>query len=667
MSPLDAQGKNGGGAFVGEDPGSAWVLENGYDLKFDFWVRLVSGRVNTISNWNTAIHDPASGRTLVAGFVSDDSAIIKIITNYRKGDSVADSGSGWKGFSSLRGVCEYTPPKGMPQGRASFESELLFVGMSERSPHEPLESFADAVAAYYGIGAWPGDIPTGWNVWATAYHHAITRENMLENARWAAANLQPYGMETFQIDDGWQLDEGDWEPNEKFPGGMGAIADEIRKLGFRPGLWIAPFVVGAESRLAKDHPDWIAPKSQMADMLMPGDWLILDLSHPEVLRWLDALFRKISREWGYRFIKIDFVYYTLVAKEYHDPALTNVEIYRQALETIRNAVTDDSFTVIVGVPLAANAGPMHSIRIGLDIIPDWADGEGYGTQGVKPMVRNLARRYYLNHRVWVIHPDMFYLGGEEETERWGSRLTLEEARTYATLVAITGGVTKIGNTFIRLTREETDLLRRLLPVNKATARPLDLFEMKYPEVWDLENRIGEYPYRVVTMFNWGLNERYGEDIEEAERTIEVSLDKLGLNPEKEYVAYEFWTESHIGTVSGRLSMKLPPRTVRVVAIHPKTEHPRFLSTNRHVTQGATDIKRIRWLEGEGHSAGGRLLVTLKADKNFDYSIKFFVPAAYRLKNAGFDGEGVETERDGELLTAKFTPKLEGERTLMLQF
>ncbi|NDD82494.1 MAG: hypothetical protein EBZ53_08040, partial [Verrucomicrobia bacterium] len=71
-------------------------------------------------------------------------------------------------------------------------------------------------------------------------------------------------LKVIQIDDGWNLpcrghprNWGDWSPGEKFPQGMRAVADELHSLGFRAGLWLAPFSVDPGSRLAAEHPDWI--------------------------------------------------------------------------------------------------------------------------------------------------------------------------------------------------------------------------------------------------------------------------------------------------------------------------------------------------------------------------------------------------------------------------
>ncbi|MEW6203517.1 MAG: glycoside hydrolase family 36 protein [bacterium] len=661
MMPVVADASDGGGLFVGETPDKAWTLENGYDYKFDFWVRLVRGTENSISNWDAAVYHPETGRTVVAGFVTNDAAITQVRVSYQEKDSVVDSASGWRGFSKFRGNAKYDFPKKVAAG-GEMKSEIFFVGLSDISPHEVLEAFGDAVGRHYGVKIWKDAVPTGWNVWATGYHHDITEENMLENARWAAEHLKPYGQGHFQIDDGWQKAEGDWDANEKFPKGMKWIADQIRSLGLIPGVWLAPFVAGVNSDFAKQHPDWIAPKGPLADLTMPKDWLIIDLSHPEVQKWLDQLFRRVSSEWGYKVIKIDFVYYSLMGKKYYDQNMTPIEVYRKGLEIVKNAVGEDAFLIDVGVPIGTGSGLVDGMRFALDNVPKWADEAGWGVQGLKPMVRNVARRYYINYRVWINHPDMFYLGAPEEEKRWGSRLTYNEARTYATLVAIEGGITKIGDAFVNLNEEQTELLKRLFPVHHGSARPVDLFEMAYPEIWVLDAKIGNEPYKIVTLFNWGLNERWGKQIPEMDRETGTELDKLDMSMDKEYIGYEFWTEQYLGVIKGSIKMNIKARDVRVIALREMTDHPMFLSTNRHVVQGATDIESVEWNESERVIRGMQ-----QVDPNFEYSLKFYVPKGYVFDSAEAGGVKTEGIVDGEILRVKFKFSEGGKKEWIVKF
>ena len=65
----------------------------------------------------------------------------------------------------------------------------------------------------------------------------------LANAEFMARHLKPYGMEWVQIDDGYQQTFGDWQGNHLYPHGMQWLATQIRRLGLKPGIWIAPYAI----------------------------------------------------------------------------------------------------------------------------------------------------------------------------------------------------------------------------------------------------------------------------------------------------------------------------------------------------------------------------------------------------------------------------------------
>ena len=106
--------------------------------------------------------------------------------------------------------------------------------------------------------------PTGWLSWNTYFDTAGSKEN-LDEARFAAKWFKPFGMEIWNIES-WQ-DNSPKLPvsnfhnmnletyKTQFPEGMKWLADEIRKLGFRPGLWMAPYGTGNDEFYAR-HKDW---------------------------------------------------------------------------------------------------------------------------------------------------------------------------------------------------------------------------------------------------------------------------------------------------------------------------------------------------------------------------------------------------------------------------
>ncbi len=724
ISPVKANFENEGGVFLGKNPDDIWVLENGYDFKFNFWVRLIPVSVNSISDWNSALYDKQTGNSLIGGFLNSEYAILQVNVNYQKGKTLKENlksrihNTNYKqripnneqqtenlklpikdyreGITGYSGNCKYMPFK-MVLPKSTLATEKFYIDFLSKTPQDGLENFAAMSALFSGVKEWKGEVPTGWNSWATEYHHDIDENKMLLNARFVRDNLLDYGMTYFQIDDPWQLTRGDWEANSNFPSGMKNLLGEIKNMGLKPGLWLAPFVVSTNSSIYREKRHWIVKKSFLGETIMSADEEILDLSHPEVKEWLYNLFYKLKNEWGCVWFKLDFIYYALLGEDYYDKGKTNVEIFREALKIIRSAIGDDSFMMLVAVPIYTGLGIADGMRIGLDNTPLWNDDEEYTAQGLKPLYKSLVRRYYLNNRVWIIHPDMFYLGVErEEKKRWNSYLSLEEAKTYASIVGLMGGITKIGNLFTNLNDEQLKVLKSLLPVFRGNARPVDLFEMKFPEVWDLKINIPSKEdaskeglnYDVIGLINWGVNAHWGKEIDESIREIKVDFKKIGLTPLCEakhgeryhlhdfsfgsksksykvgcdYLAFEFWDSEFLGVFRNELSIKIPPRKVKIISLHEYRGHPQFLSTNRHISQGGTDLKFLKW-DNNNFILEGRMLV----DKGFDYKIFFYIPEGFSIKNIDIGDLQYKYELNDNILTLNFVPSEKKEIVFKLEF
>ena len=165
---------------------------------------------------------------------------------------------------------------------------------------------------------------------------------------------------------------GDWEANPKFPAGMKSFAEKVTATGRTPGLWLAPFMVSTKSRLAKDHPDWLLCDEHgapvRAGITWSGNPLCLDVTHPDVLEWVDQLIRKL-RGWGYGYLKLDFLYIGgLIGKRYRD--IPREAAYRHALKVMREAA-GDAYILACGAPILPSLGLCDGLRIGPDVSPYW--------------------------------------------------------------------------------------------------------------------------------------------------------------------------------------------------------------------------------------------------------------------------------------------------------
>ena len=145
------------------------------------------------------------------------------------------------------------------------------------------------------------------NSWEAAYFN-FDRESLVSMAA-AAAEL---GIELFVVDDGWfgkrnndRCALGDWQVNEeKLPGGLAALAGQIRSLGMKFGLWIEPEMVSEDSALYRAHPDWALgpaekPRSRSRSQL------VLDFSRADVRDGIFQQLRSVIDSAGVDYIKWD--------------------------------------------------------------------------------------------------------------------------------------------------------------------------------------------------------------------------------------------------------------------------------------------------------------------------------------------------------------------------
>jgi hypothetical protein len=192
-------------------------------------------------------------------------------------------------------------------------------------PYSALETYAQVMGDLGKVRR--PSILNGWCDWFYAFE-SITEQEVLANAEFASRHLKRFGFEYIQVDEGFQRWHGDWEGNAKFPHGMKWLADRIRELGLKPGIWLAPYVISEPTEVFKKHPEWMLrePDGKMKQLppgYMGARRFALDITHEGAAQWLFELFDTVANKWGYELIKIDFVDWSLLSAErYHDPGVT---------------------------------------------------------------------------------------------------------------------------------------------------------------------------------------------------------------------------------------------------------------------------------------------------------------------------------------------------------
>ncbi|MDC7235869.1 MAG: alpha-galactosidase [Spirochaetales bacterium] len=368
-----------------------------------------------------------------------------------------------------------------------------------------MKAYAVSVADLLGRRD-PGQVPSGWCSWYY-YYDTLTEEDLYANMD-AIEQSDNLDVDFIQIDDGWNLESktssrvwGDWQAGGLFPGGMKKAADDIKARGFKPGLWLAPFSVDKASIFYKEHGDLLVQDEEKGG---PKDFwgtYGLDLSHPGALDFLRETFTRVFDEWGFQYIKIDFLLHAVLPGNRYDNSKTTAEIFRQGIQVIRD-VAKDRYILGCGSPMGPAVGVFDGMRIGYDVSSRWfiPDGGPLGNCNIKAPAVQHTWRYWMHQNWWQNDPDCLLVrdyAPEPEFENFRRHfpdyvdspaygLTDNEASCWAQMVWMTGGLAMIGENMVELKGERLELLKSSLPVHKGKVRWFDSYDHPHRPVFVTE-------------------------------------------------------------------------------------------------------------------------------------------------------------------------------------
>jgi len=280
--------------------------------------------------------------------------------------------------------------------------------------NQVFELYASELGKRFGIIN-KNKMPRVWCSWYSLY--STIDEKLLFDI---FDKLEDLPFDVLQVDDGWQVDIGDWDVNEKFPSGMEALANKIKSSGRQAGLWLAPLIATKRSKLFREHKDWFLHDHKGKLVSAGFNWnsrlYALDTTHPEVITWLTRLMKQV-RSWGFDYLKLDFLYAgALKGKRYND--IPRETAYRESLKLMRDAMGDDAFFLSCGTPIFPTLGVCDAIRIGPDVAHIWERFRdavmlyNFTTPGTKNAIRTSLHRLWLKP---IIHidPDVEYFVAKE--------------------------------------------------------------------------------------------------------------------------------------------------------------------------------------------------------------------------------------------------------------
>ena len=427
-----------------------------------------------------------------------------------------------------------------------------------------LEEYAELVAVEMGARV-ADEVPSGWCSWYF-YGNQVSEADIRGNLE--AIQGAGYPVDYLQIDDGYQSCTGDWlVPNERFPSGMAALATEITEAGYRPGLWLAPFVMHRDSAVLREHPEF-ALRHRDGSQLELETWLgpvaVVDCTHPGAEQWLRTVLRTVVREWGYTFLKLDALVYAAQegdAVSYHVDGTTGPANLRVGLEIIRDEAGGQVFLLGCTCPFGPAIGLVDGMRVGPDVRTTWMDGT---RPSVRHAMRMTLQRNWMHRRWWLNDPDCLVLRAEE------TDLDEAEVRFLAAGVAFSGGLAVSSDNLMALDDERSALTRTLMPATGMAAKPADSSEGPVGSAW--RARLDE-TRSLVGVLNWGEESRW------------VSVYEYLFPGE---VAFNPWT----GQILGKGDLFLRPHEGTVWQVTARSPGPRVVGDTGHLGYDGLTMRQV---------------------------------------------------------------------------
>jgi hypothetical protein len=395
-----------------------------------FWGALTSNRFLTILHLQAAPSSPDGPG--IASYNIDSTGTTEI--------QATDEESGLR-EGPAENLIELSVP--LPAGESIGAERLMFA--AGKDYHSQLETYGAAIRQLHH-GRVRADNMLGWWSW-TAFYFKITEGTAFTNAQWLAQHLKDLGYNYFHFDLGYGYARGEYAtPNaSQFPHGMLDITRRVARLGLKVGVWTAPFEVGERAFIYEHHKDWLVHNAHgdpicigKAEEVEGERLFVLDVTNPDAQEYLRQTYRTLVREWGARYIKLDFMDNTAIEGYYHRPNTSALEAQRIGIETIRKTVGEDVLLDKDGSPMLNPVGMVDEGRVSQDT--------GHAFLRSKEAEPGIAARYYMHRNFFINDPDAFTVSRQLLEERTiQAPLTINEAQVSIALAAVSGGMFEIGD------------------------------------------------------------------------------------------------------------------------------------------------------------------------------------------------------------------------------
>lgn len=451
----------------------------------------------------------------------------------------------------------------------------------------------------------------GWCSWM-AYRTSVNLAAITNTADFLAANFKPYGLKYLQIDDGFQEREfgitkdkdliSSWlGKNKKFPNGTGEAAHLIEERGLRPGIWMSTDIRSYEP--GTNNFDYLLKEKDGS--LLRAPWIRNPINGKQ--ETLDVLFAPIWQkfvECGFQYLKVDSLrhnYYDGFGTAIEHGLMTTEEArerFRNFFSSVRSSIGDKTFFLPCWGIFAEGVGYADAMRIGIDSNKYW--------ERIFQQTYDLARYWPLQRILFQLDPDHVCISTK-----------LSWARMALSTVSLCGGVFMITDKTSDYTEDKISMIQECLPPVKTLPAETGTIDFSRPAFANIkwtppyqdsadadspgafQNTNEGAPFGSLWAFhfqgkrgNWCQVQRNALwNLE----SIEIPIEKLGLDPNKEYLVFDFWAQDYwqgrfCGKVKGLIKFdSLEVGSSQTLSLRSDIGIPCYMGSTRHVSCGAVEL------------------------------------------------------------------------------
>ncbi len=604
---------------------------------YDLWavINLNTPRTYAV---NHVVQDSDTGNSLLMGHVTTT-----------KGASRFDLATGWKGKTpdrmKVRGYCSYNVT--MPPGK-SFPGEKLLIYFNTDALRA-MEHQADLIAIAHDIRLKqrrPIDIDDrDWVANDYTRFHGWMSGGGDGNAR---TFFETNGLGDFY----WGMGSGG-NSSMGFYGSGGSTSARFPEFDLNSnwGTYVTSSAAPGRARV-NFPPECFLP----IRTVKYGGERVIDFSNPLTIKLeRERAFQAMTgheKETGR--VEMDFADWWDRWPGQFDPFMTALETYHAAGMPWREAIDKNAPRKVV----RSNMNVVdHSYGI-VDICRTSEDADGGYEMGdgwkhlLTESLLGTASRFFYSGRVFWLDPDGMHIYKFNSSYGSAGKFNYGQAKVNAMFHAIAGNAIFVSEAFNeKYPDDRIELLKRISPPTMDVAYPVDLFVRKPAQIWNMpiERPFGNWT--VLAVFNY--IDKYtdnGRQPLKFSTKLNAARD-LRLDPDKEYIVYEFWSKKLIGTFKGSFTNPpVSPYDVGIYSIVEKQDRPVLISTSRHVRQMAFDIKDLAWNSGQRTLRG-----VSRAVARDPYQLRIYVPDGFAAKQVELsEGLAGTLKTEGNLLTVDFT-------------